>query len=259
MRFKRKGSCSMTKAQIAATHPGKMGDCLYTLPVLRYIYEATGQPIDFYTGEYCMPLKRLFEYQSCINSFQLSKDYIVDNWGCGGQPWFIPVPEGYKKVYQLGFRYTPDRPLHQFIAHQIGIDVNLEIKYEYPVFDSLFADQDYICIAPRGNTTFKEIFNELAKRRDNLIIGGEGDYTGYGFDATGLDMLDTLSILSEAKGFVGLMSSQLVLANGFNIPKIGLNGMFSDMRHAIKSPLNYYPKDPNNIHIEDILTILDKS
>lgn len=246
------------KAQIAASHPGKMGDALYTLPVLNYIYNATGQKIDFYTSSYCEPMRRLFEYQSCINKFIIPNDYIIDNFGCGIQPWKMPIPEDeYKKIFQLGFRYTPDRMLHQFIAHQIGIDIPLEIKYEYP--DHNFMEPmvgDYICIAPRGNTTFVETFNELTKHKTCVVIGARGEYTGYGIDATGNDMLETLSCLAHSKGFVGLMSSQLVLANGFDIPRISLNGYQSDMRHAINTHRNFYMSE--SATLDDVITILDK-
>jgi len=254
-------------AKIAASHPGKMGDALYTLPVLRYIYESTGQKIDFYTSEYCAPLKRLFEYQECINKFIIPEGYIIDNMGCGVQPWYMPIPiEKYHQIHQLGFRYTPDKELHQFIAESIGIYAPMEIEYIYQPYDfldlrNLIDREDYICIAPRGHTTYDHVFEALSKKYVCVTIGGKTDYlrSTNAIDATGNDMLETLSILAYSKGFVGLMSAMLVLANGFDIPKVGLNGLFSDMRHAIKSPTNYYPENPHNPNIDDIVAFLDKN
>jgi hypothetical protein len=68
-------------------------------------------------------------------------------------------------------------------------------------------------------------------------------------------MLSTLSILSGAKGFVGLMSSQLVLANGFPYPRIAPHdGRSWDMRHVINTEYNHYPINPS---VEQILSLLD--
>lgn len=246
----------MTK--FAAAHPGRMGDVLYTIPVMRYIYKVTGLKFDFYTSEYCSPLKKLFEYQECVSRFYVSPSYVLDNWGCGGQPWYVPIPiQEYARVYQLGFRQTPDCALHQFIAKYAGIDVPLAIEYDYPPLLDYTWSSPYVVLAPRGKTTFEPIFNEIADKTTALIVGGEGDYTGHGIDLTGLDMLNTLTVLSGAKAFVGLMSSQLVLANGFDMPRISLNGYQADMRHSIRTAQNYYP-GPNTT-ADEIIALFDKS
>jgi len=63
-----------------------------------------------------------------------------------------------------------------------------------------------------------------------------------GIDKTGLDLLDTLSWIANSVGFVGIISSQLVLANGFDlIRKVGVhNGKVSDMRRLQISKTNFY-------------------
>jgi hypothetical protein len=237
----------------AAAHPGKMGDALYCLPLLRYLYGQNGWLFDFYTSEYCAPLQSLFEYQPYINRFIVNGDYRVENFGCGAQPWQVGITGDYPQVYQLGFRRIPDSALHQFIAKEIGVTIPLGISYECP--ESPFPrDDDYICIAPRGNSSYNEILDKLAQEKQAIVIGGKGDYRGYGIDQTGANMLETASILSGAKGFVGLMSSQLALANGFDIPRIALGGHHSDMRHAIRTHLNHYPGD--NVTVESILKLL---
>lgn len=237
---------------IAVTMPGKMGDALYALPFARLLYGINGEKIDFYTSEYCRPLKELIEYQSYINRCIIPNSYVIERMDIGCQPWEMPVQDGYSQVYHAGFRNVPDRAIHQFIAAQYGYTGPLGISYDYPEYTNYTSD--YICIAPRGLTSFIELFNDLADSTTAVIIGGKGDYTGHGMDLTGLSMLDTLSVLSRAKGFVGLMSSQLVLANGFPYPKIGINGYQSDMRHAIKTASNFYP--PEGSTIEDMKRIL---
>jgi hypothetical protein len=245
--------------KFAAAHPGKIGDLLYILPSLRYIYEATRVKFDVYTSEYCLPVKELFEYQECVSGFYVAPDYIIERMDMGIQPWYVPIPnpEQYARIYQLGFRTVPDRMLHQFIGEYAGISEPLAIKYDVPKLDKdVLFDVEYYVIAPRGRTTFEHIFNELVQKRKCVVVGAECDYTGYGFDYTGHNFLETASVIAQSKGFVGLMSSQLVLANGFPIPRIGLNGLLSDMRHAITYHLNYYPS--LNASTEDIIAMLDK-
>lgn len=250
----------MTKIY-AAAHPGRLGDALYSLPLLRYLSKRDNVLFDFYTSEYCSPLKELFEYQSCINKFYISEEYKLDNFGCGAQPWYVPIPDTYEKVYQLGFQRTPDCMLHQFIAKEQGILAPLAIEYEYPEMsyvlqhrlESLVGLDEYLCIAPRGNSSYNHIFDELAQIYPTVIIGGPGDYRGYGLDLTGLSFLETLSILSRAKAFIGLASSQLVLANGLPIPRICLGAEYGDERHLVKYYLNHYPRNPTVATILNII------
>lgn len=240
---------------IAVSMPGKIGDSLYALPVARLLYGMHGEKIDFYTSSYCNPMKNLVVYQSYINDFIIPADYTIERTDMGIQPWQMPIPDKYTHVFQLGFRGIPDRSIHQYMAHELGYDMPLAIRYEYPELETDISG-DYICIAPRGQTSFIDTFNELAQNTQAVIIGGTGDYTGYGIDYTGLDMLDTLSVLSKSKGFVGLMSSQLVLANGLDIPRIAIHdGIHWDMRHVINTALNHYPINPSVAHVKALLDI----
>lgn len=248
---------------IAVTHPGKIGDALYALPFARLMYGIHGEKIDFYTSEYCKPMQSLVEYQSYINRFIIPKEYVVERMDCGVQPWNMPVSGDYTYTFHCGFKSVPDTALHQFIAKQNGYDIPLAIKYEYPgnhflhmILQEHTKEKPYICIAPRGKSSFQHIFNEVADRTNAVIIGAKDDYTGHGIDMTGLSFLDTLSVLSKCDGFVGLMSSMLVLANGFNMPRIAIHdGRSWDMRHVIYTEYNHYPINPS---VDDIVAILDK-
>ncbi len=248
----------MSKARYAAFHPGKIGDALYALPLIRYIYGVTGEPLDFYTSDYCEPMRALFEYQPCINSFNIAPGYRIERMDMGCQPPFA-ILDGYEQVFQLGFRSVPDRAIHQFIAAQEGITIALGVRYEHPKRGPSLPKQRHICIAPRGETSYTALFNDVADilQKQNiqpLIIGGVGDYTGHGIDYTGRNLLETTTILSRAIGFIGLMSSQLVLANGFDIPRIAPHdGRSWDMRHVIYSEFNHYPVNPT---ADDIMVLL---
>lgn len=242
--------------KIAFTHPGKIGDALYALPTIRHVYETTPNLcIDFWTSDLCANLKSLFEAQSCIHKFFVSESYIIERTDMGVQPWAVPVDGDYNAVIHLGFRNIPDRPLHEYIAYEAGVKIDGDIRYDFKP-DTKWEHMDYIAIAPRGETSYGELFDQIANKynKHSVIIGGEGDYRGIGIDYTGEDFLSTLSVLKYAKAFVGLMSSQLVLANGFDIPKIiPHDGQSWDMSHVIYSDNHYYLINPTIDKIADII------
>jgi len=264
-------------AKYAAAHPGKLGDALYTLPFMRYLYGQNGEHFDFYTSDFCAPIKELFLYQPYIDNFIVSDSYKVERTDMGCQPPHVPIPDGYSAAYQLGFTQIPTKAPHQYMAEQHSVTVGLGIRYEYPelpIIDWNGAPAvdlpnklghetkmhlPYVCVAPRNPSSYGQLFYDLtAKLRQQNIgvvqLGAEGEYVGVGRDATGASMLETLSILSRASGFVGLMSSQLVLANGFDIPRIAPHdGKSWDMRHVIQTQWNHYPINPT---VDQVLALL---
>lgn len=233
---------------VAFTHPGKLGDALYGLPTMKSTCQDAGTTCDFYTSSYCASLKRLFENQSFIDRVIIADWYTIRDMGMGCQPWEIPIPDHsqYSAVYHLGLRSWPDQALHQFIWKQThGFDRPLSIEYECADLD---LPKPYYCLATRGHTSHEGVFREFVERSPIpvKIIGGEGDYLGFGDNLTELDFLDTCSTLKGASGFIGLMSSQLVLANGFSYPKIAVYpGHGYDMRHVIQGPSNHYLVNPS--------------
>lgn len=245
----------MSKARLAASMPGKLGDVLYVLPTLRAIYGITGKKFDFYTSDYCEPLRNLFLYQPYIENFIIPDNYKIERMDMGCQPWDMPIPNNYEQIFQLGFRSVPDKSIHQFIASSTGLDIPLDISYDYPEIRDDWPYRDYVCIAPRGNTSYGAWFDGIANSTKSIIVGSASDYRGIGLNFTGYDMLDTLIIMSACKAFVGIMSSQLVLANGFDIPKIiPHDGKSWDMRHVVYSEYHHYLVNPTVI---DALTILE--
>lgn len=247
--------------KLAFAHPGKIGDALYCLPVMRYLSAQRGMQCDFYTSTYCSPLKRLFEYQSYVDTFSIAPHYRLERMDMGCQPWYVPFDTTYEQSYQLGFQSIPDSALHQFIAKTVQVTEPLAIAYEYP--DILRpCPEPYVVIAPRGKTTFELMFNVLTNKLIDMgigvvAVGGVGDNTlvnPYVIDTTGYDMLDTLAVMSHAQAFVGLMSSQLVLANGFDIPRIAVHdGKSWDMRHVVRYHRNFYLIEPG---IEELIAII---
>lgn len=262
-------------ANIAVSHPGRMGDALYALPVARAIAHANGEPVDFFTSKYCEPLTGLLEYQSCIDKVIIPEEYVIERMDMGIQPWRMPVPDSYRRIYHLGFRSVPDRPLHEFIGAQTGIEPT-PIWYHHPrdishlphywpyaslTLPKIDVMPDFVALGSRGPTTYKDLFLEFIELCPLPVaqIGGEGEFIGdrsdNNIDFTGFDFLDTVTLLSRASAFVGLMSSQLVLANGFDIPKVAPHdGRSWDMRHVVTGLNNIYLVNPTAQTMVDAAT-----
>lgn len=238
-------------ARFAAAHPGKMGDALYALPAIREIAARHGEPLDFYTSSYCEPLRRLFEAQDCVDRFVVAPTYVLEDFGCGARPWQVPVPAGYDAIYQMGFEQYPEGPIPDYIATRAGLPAGLPIRYDFEL-PAPEIDGPYIVTAPRGYTEYSHVFRAIADHCPVPVveIGGVGDGTGSprSIDKTGLDMLEVLPWLAGARGFYGLHSAMLVLANGFPIPKVAPQGRW-DMRHVVRSPYNQYPVEPDGNEI----------
>lgn len=231
---------------IAVAHPGKLGDALYALPTLRYLCSRHNCKADFFTSSYCAPIFRLLEHQTCIRKVIVPEGYIPENGYCGIQPWQMPVPqEGYDAVYQLGLRDAPNKILPDFIAESVGAPAGLPIYYQYP--ETKVLGEPYIVIAPGKDRRFRATCIDLVKRCPVkcVIIGAPNEHIGIGIDATKLDPLDSIPWIAGSRGFVGMMSSPLVLANAFPIPKVVFDdGETWDMRHVMRGPLNFYPVLP---------------
>lgn len=237
------------ETKIAFAHPGKIGDAFYCLPAIRWICNRRECKADFYTSSYCAPMKRLVEYQPYINKFIVLDEYIVEGNGPGYQPWYMPVPsKGYDCVFQLGYKYNPDRFLGDWMARTAGAPEKLPVWYDFPA--SSATGSEYIVLSPRGETTYKPLFEALADNNDIPVIqiGAKGEAVGphANQDFTGLDFLETLELIAGAKAFVGLMSASLVLANGFpHLPKfVPHDGKSWDMRHVLYSTNHHYLVDP---------------
>ena len=228
--------------------PGKIGDAVYTLSAIREIAKTYG-PVDFYTSAYCEPIRSLFEYQDCVNKVIIPDNYRVLRMDMGVQPAYMSIPEGYERTYQLGYRSIPETSLPEHFCLLAGVPFNgVEYQTPEPFHTASGGWFPYVCIAPRGGSTWDDTFREVAERAqiNVIIVGAKGDYTGYGRDYTGMDLLETAKLIKYSHGFIGLGSAMLVLANGNpDIPKIvPHHGYEYDMRHFVYGEQNYYLTNP---------------
>jgi hypothetical protein len=205
--------------------PGKIGDALYTLPTIHTICERDGAVADFYTSEMCRPAEKLFRYQKHINDFIIPPEYVIDNEGQGVQPWKMPIKGEYEQVYQMGYEYHPQGPLHKFIGRRAGEAKVPLPSYDFP--DISFYEEPYVVVGfskLRGYPGLYEGYRYLIENCPIKVVqtGLPQDYVeAPSENQIGLDLLKVLSLLSKARAFVGFYSGLLVLANGFpNLPRV---------------------------------------
>ncbi len=240
---------------IAITHPGRIGDALYSLPTIRWLCAKHGCKADFFTSELCRPMLRLMERQSCIRRARIADGYVATGNGPGLQPWLVPVPDGYDAVYHLGYRENPGCFLSDHIARTVGAPDGLPIAFDFD--DQREFDGDYVVVAPRGDTSYRPMYEDFIRRCPFPVVqvGAAGEAIAGGIDRTGVDLLDALPIIAHCRAFVGLMSSNLVLANAFPCIKVAPHdGIHWDMRHVLYGPRNHYPV---TILADDILNRIE--
>jgi hypothetical protein len=230
----------------AFVHPGKIGDLLYILPTVKFICERDGAVADIYTSEICRPTESLFKYQSYVNDFIIPKDYKMEHYNQGVQPWYMYVPMGYDKIHQLGFEYFPSGPLHKYIARQIGLEDIPDPQYEFP--DKTYSDEPYIVVAHCGNHTSAALIEAYAYFIQNCPIKTiqagtihDGAVPARPHDQLGIDFLDLASLISKAEAYVGFYSAALAIANGFP----GLLKVVTCSRSGGESHGLYIPKNFN--------------
>lgn len=200
----------MTK--IACTHPGKMGDLLWSLPTVNALSKKYDTKIEFITSKYCAPLKEFLEYQEFIEKVIISEEYVAQHHDFGTQPWEVPVDGQYDEVFHLGFRETPQKHLRDYMAELADIEP-LDFIAKYPAFNP---PDGYISIAAssrwfytKANYLLLKIAREI---RLPIVWIGERIETDIGINLTGLDFLHTASVLAHASTTVSYSSSNGVLA-----------------------------------------------
>lgn len=225
-----------------------MGDALWSLPTVLALSRRHDCQVDFYTSEYCLPLKRLFEFQSYIAELIVPEGYRVRSMDCGCQPWQMPIEESrYEAVYQLGFRGIPGQFIANHIAHVAGVQIE-PIRIECPTFEGpILGDRQYLVLAARGETSYRPLFQDIIRKSRLPIvqIGTAGDIIAGDTINRSEDLLETATIIAGSSGFIGLMSSQLVISGAFPIVKVAPHdGIHWDMSHVMRSTWHHYPVNP---------------
>lgn len=183
---------------IACSHPGKMGDCLYSLPAVKELCRKHSSKCDFYTSNWCASLRPIFEFQPFIRRFIVDEEYVgVDYLGI--HPVDMDIPEGYDRVYQLGFRVFPDRFLPDFICNNFGLEKQ-PLKLEIP-------EMQY-----HGGITIDGKSADIHKAFLDVLIDGIGKDT-IDVGNIRLNTLKAATHISGSRVFIGIPSFPLALAS----------------------------------------------
>lgn len=230
---------------IAVSHPGRIGDALYALPATRKLCEDHHCKADFYTSDWCLPLKKLLEYQSCINRVIVPPDYVIREHSIGIQPWDMPIPPNYDLVVQMGYREYPTEFLSDWICRSARIEPK-PLKLEFPYASPDMPEVTYVVACSRtvneASHYFHETpkcFHELASRVRLVITGLQPlrEPIPDAIDLCGLDLLEQASLLNTAKGFIGQGSAVHTIATFMpHLKRAVMTLPFTDMRHLYHSP-----------------------
>jgi hypothetical protein len=118
---------------VVVTHTGKLGDFLLSLPVASWIFRHTGEKIHWVLSAEFPPFRSLagfLELQEMTGKVTLVPHHIR-HYKCGGQPYkFDPAVYGVTDtpVYNIGFRYLPDKYVPDFYAEELGVGVDEDYR-----------------------------------------------------------------------------------------------------------------------------------
>lgn len=113
-------------SQVLFTHPGKLGDLLWSLPTIRAVADFEGK-VGLMTSPYCAPLLPLLAKQAYIDSTSLwANDAWKVKFSAPVEPW-LPPGEYHPPVYHLGMREWPSPTLGEYypklLQQEYGVHV----------------------------------------------------------------------------------------------------------------------------------------
>lgn len=258
--------------KILFTFPGKLGDLLYTLPIIKEYHKLTGHDISILTSEYCRPAIPLLISQPYIKNALIDDSYVCLSNMCGMQPPELRELKGYDKIFQLGFRRdiigSPLSYLHIVNSFEATMKIRYGINLNHWDHDDKYihvedaTTQNYIVFNNYGHAfymAFKthgpghtrliglwhDLFHLIKKNTLTkiLIITGpdevkyhEEHFKDIGKIYVPKDLLDAASVIAKASMFIGLPSCPYVLADGLKIPRLTI-GVY---RHILPLGPNGY-------------------
>lgn len=109
---------------LLVTMPGKIGDLLFSVAVIRELAKQYG-PAVVVTSWYCKPAAKLLLRLPCIDAVSISNDYRSGHTHFGMQPWDMSPWFGAvgAQVFQLGLRHfpRPGQTLPDLIGEPYGV------------------------------------------------------------------------------------------------------------------------------------------
>jgi len=237
--------------KILLTHPGRLGDLLYTLPIVRSIRKNFSCVFDYEIPEYCKPAIFLLKKQKLFR--QILIDESVDGFSNEGRIRYANLKElkHYDHIFHLGldsrFIGHPHKFPHLIEAYyaimkkRYGIDLKISYNNIYIKLRRM-KRKNYISFNGYGHSAMshlrhmnkipKELINKFNKIFDMLgkpviAITGPDEVNHYKDYNCEVLVPDNLYIAAEvikmSKLFIGVESCPYVIADGMKHPLAVLN------------------------------------
>ncbi len=238
----------MTK--ILITHPGKLGDLIYSLGAIKALSETKNKKITVLTSTYCQSAYQLLLAQEYIEAVKIDFNYKPIHEHRGYQPHSLSLLEGDYDVFELGYREKDDYDLHNqhlkgyafyvlekfyglTLSDKSSISITVPFDQEassesYFVFQGLGETLDVI-FGPKKVTEAMIHWAAVIKSSGEKIVVLTGPretqrYRSLGFETlTSLDLLSSAQILKNAKGVIASQSVLAAIANEMQLPRLILN------------------------------------
>lgn len=233
----------------AVTNHKQHGDTLFSIPCARELARRRGQKCDFWLAYgHSRNCGDLIQCQDFVRHVVYDHDHPLES------PWFSNAAGpgwGYAEVYHMGFRSGFDCPIPEYYSRLFGLP-QLPIRYDLPpgYEGRPLPEGPFVALASKGKgtTDYWRLFANFALRcpypvvevgypGESLQVGPCGvlDYTSEGF-------VEMAWVISKCKWFVGLMSSPLVVASGWDCVKVAPHsGIHWNMNHVIRTDKHHYP------------------
>lgn len=228
----------MTAVGPIITHPGKNGDLLFALKVVRELVALYGAPATIVTSPFCLPVCELLKCQDDIVAdvfVDQSYQAVADEPGL--QPWMIDVPRQtpHRDVIHLGLRRHPWPG--ENIADAMGEPYQIKAKpgpwmkrarrddNGHAVFSAPVTD---VTIAPLMETWRSALHSTAALGRRVVLAGSPAECEVY--ESVSLNRLPGVEIRScanlaefadacnGAASFFGVASAPAVVAAAIGLP-----------------------------------------
>lgn len=236
--------------KILVTHPGKLGDLVYSLGVIRALSQKHQQKVSLLTSPFCQPIKKLLLSQDYIEHVEIDLSYVPAHEHRGFQPHLLTIPKGFSTIYELGYREQDTYDLNRshlkgygFYALKEFYGIELDDLAEPSISLPFRSDsQNYFIFQGFGETLDmvygQEKVNNImihwaavlkSTKIKVLALTGPREVQRYrtlGFETiVASDLLESTQILSQAKGVIASQSVIAAIANEMQIPRLIL-GVF---------------------------------
>lgn len=260
----------MSVKKVLFTFPGKLGDLIYTFPVIKSFKDRYPKyDIHYVTSSFCEAAIPLMQEQPFIDYAFIDWGYVPLNFSCGVQPSEMSEHKGYDFIFHLGFspeHIGPPTNYKSIIAanyatmwrrYQINLTSN-EYESDDPyvfIRDSVKPKEKYIVLhayaeSIQGSYSISmeqkiEIFESISDMLEILglpaiAICGPDDkayHKQFGVEVlTPENLLEAAFIIKNSTVFLGVQSCPYVIADGLKHPRI-IYGAFS---HVMPTKGGYY-------------------